>query len=676
MMKPSHLKLLSTLFAVSILATGCGGSSSKGGNDDKKSSAPAPTLTGKISIAGQPITGLAFKTDSQSGLTSDTGEFKYQENEVVTFSLADIEFAQVPGTQQLTMANIEKGSVPLHYSDFERYRQQVIKLSSVQGVDLNISTYANPKPLDRLANRLFLLYSLDTDNDSSNGIQLPTADKQDLLADIRSLPINHNTFKYVARIKSKTKLATYNDSYTGFGALTKYLKALNINIQYPEILCEGIGYLNSSPSKWEMEYHNVQQQLVLDAEVGTCIQPNPDNIYGFIGTHVLNGSANQLLKYDNQNRLTHHYYRATSDKNVFQRQNAFTYTQNEGLNVITHFETRDNESNAPFRTTTRKYSTSGPLVYKLIDNAVGNDNLRKYIYLDGRLDRETYATTVGGSCSNGDLDQPSSTTYVHYYENGLLKQRNQVEICSTNTYDYEYNELGQVTAYKHNIDAKTDTDPATINYENERTSTFDAGNVKTFNVISRNYDGTPSNNENRYVYAYNDDLRLASRTYTRIEHPDPAESTSTRLYKYNADGYLEEYCRVDDCNDKVTYFYTDKGLLDKTVEYDNNQPETLIIYTYNAEDLIEKVEGFFDEKISAELTPKDGVKPSYTNSAEYLPSGAPASITMSNRTTYYKDPAKDNSANAHGYYQWYDLDLAEHLNRSIVSNRDLDEFDD
>ena len=128
-----NLLLVSTL---ALVVVGCGGG---GGGGDGASSQPTPN-TGILEDG--PVSGIKYKTATQSGVTDSQGHYSYLDNETVTFSIGGINF---PSTTA---------------------RSIVTPLDMVGKTDLTDTT---------VINILRLLQSLDVDGDPSNGIQISSA---------------------------------------------------------------------------------------------------------------------------------------------------------------------------------------------------------------------------------------------------------------------------------------------------------------------------------------------------------------------------------------------------------------------------------------------------------------------------------------------------------------------
>jgi len=130
-----------TAIVILALLSACGG-----GGGSSESVAPAvvaapvvtPTTYTGIFI-DSPVENLRYKTDSGSGATNAAGEFNYQIDEAITFSLGDVEFPSAMASEFVTPLNI--------------FATEDINQTSV-------------------VNMLRLLQSLDIDGDANNGIQI------------------------------------------------------------------------------------------------------------------------------------------------------------------------------------------------------------------------------------------------------------------------------------------------------------------------------------------------------------------------------------------------------------------------------------------------------------------------------------------------------------------------
>ncbi len=128
-------KLIWLAGSMALVLAGCGGDSSSGSSDEEAPVESGETQTGVFLDSA--VGGIAYKTESLSGVTNAAGEFDYKEGESVTFSIGDLVFPSVAAAGVVTPAEIGEGGGTT--------------------TTLNI---------------LQLLQSLDADNDPSNGISI------------------------------------------------------------------------------------------------------------------------------------------------------------------------------------------------------------------------------------------------------------------------------------------------------------------------------------------------------------------------------------------------------------------------------------------------------------------------------------------------------------------------
>jgi len=131
-----------TTIVILALLSACGGGGSSESVTPVAVAAPAPVAT-PTTYTGvfidSPVENLRYSTESESGTTNAAGEFNYQIDEAITFSIGDIEFPPVMASDFVTPLNI--------------FSTEDINQTSV-------------------VNMLRLLQSLDIDGDANNGIQL------------------------------------------------------------------------------------------------------------------------------------------------------------------------------------------------------------------------------------------------------------------------------------------------------------------------------------------------------------------------------------------------------------------------------------------------------------------------------------------------------------------------
>lgn len=132
--------------AVALALTACGSSS------DRR----IPVQTGVLGIV--PIAGVAYRTATQSGTTNRAGEFSYKTGETVTFDVAALDLGSAGGANRLSLFDLQNVPLPADQQELLNY-------------------YAtNPyQDMQRAIHYTVLLQTLDTDADTTNGIEISPA---------------------------------------------------------------------------------------------------------------------------------------------------------------------------------------------------------------------------------------------------------------------------------------------------------------------------------------------------------------------------------------------------------------------------------------------------------------------------------------------------------------------
>ena len=143
-------KLISSIITTLAL-TGCGGGS------DSSSNSPAPEIKTGI-FTDSPVKGLYYETKTQSGLTNESGEFKYIEGETITFKL---------GGSVLGISKAQETITPFTISGVKA----LIKQREITNSFLSLT----PNSYEKAINIATLLQGLDKDGNHDNGIDLGDA---------------------------------------------------------------------------------------------------------------------------------------------------------------------------------------------------------------------------------------------------------------------------------------------------------------------------------------------------------------------------------------------------------------------------------------------------------------------------------------------------------------------
>ena len=101
-----------------------------------------------------PVSGVAFKTPSFSGVTDESGAFRYLEGETVVFSLGETVLGELSARPELSVFDLSHSEIPIG-------TRQITRASD-----------RGRGPFHEVINRATLLQSLDEDGNSDNGVQI------------------------------------------------------------------------------------------------------------------------------------------------------------------------------------------------------------------------------------------------------------------------------------------------------------------------------------------------------------------------------------------------------------------------------------------------------------------------------------------------------------------------
>ena len=160
---------ISLITLTTLLLSACGGGGSNSTVEPAVEIPPEPTVYTGIFLDSA-VENLNFKTASGSGSTNEKGEFSYQLNETVIFSIGDIEFPQTEVETIITPLNIFS-------------TQDINEIGVV--------------------NMLRLLQSLDIDGDANNGIEISSA-AHDLA---KGLNIDFNDSEFDSKVANLVEMS-------------------------------------------------------------------------------------------------------------------------------------------------------------------------------------------------------------------------------------------------------------------------------------------------------------------------------------------------------------------------------------------------------------------------------------------------------------------------------------
>ena len=200
--------------------TACGGSSDSATPENEVLPPPPPTYTGVFLDSA--VEGLNYSTDSQSGATNADGEFLFQADELITFSIGGITFPSIAAELILT------------------------PLSLFNSNDVNQL---------EVVNTLRLLQSLDSDGDLSNNIQIPEL-AHDLAQDI-TLDFSDENFADLVSDLIAMSGSVHQQLVSAQSAIDHFQQTLNLLSNENPSSCESTHAMVGYSGFFETFHHNV-----------------------------------------------------------------------------------------------------------------------------------------------------------------------------------------------------------------------------------------------------------------------------------------------------------------------------------------------------------------------------------------------------------------------------------
>ena len=207
-----------------LLLVGCGGGNSN--NTVVPDVEPTPISTGHFTDSA--VEGLTYTTETQSGITDETGAFSYKAGETVSFSIGDVVIGEtVSAKAEMTPVDLLVGAfLPTTKAEltsltgwFNRDKPEVIRFNE-------------------LGNILVFLQSLDEDKDASNGITV----RDGMAAILEGVSIDFSayssTFRNAAVLKTVMSeavtqgLMSSNDIKSPRNAFNHFYEAQEINYSF------------------------------------------------------------------------------------------------------------------------------------------------------------------------------------------------------------------------------------------------------------------------------------------------------------------------------------------------------------------------------------------------------------------------------------------------------------
>jgi len=432
-------------------------SACNGGGDDSPAPGSSSALTG--TFVDSPVSGLAYTTETQSGLTNELGEFRYNEGETVTFSIGNTVLGLAPGDDVIT---------PFDLTGIKALDAEIEIINSLR------SSTANS--YDRAINIAALLQTLDKDGNPDNGIDLAEADST--LSDL-SIPLFVKALAFenqveLTQAKSELGITRTRD----FGATVKHLySSLDIEISSQHTAQQ------VSKSNWDL-LESISFEYTTDGKVAS--RSTDENNDG-------EADITQIFDYDAQGNLT--------SINNTSTQTLETLDYNDQSNLVSRFTDND----------------SAPDLEESYDYL--NDKLERFELdrgADGTVDSATqYSYGADGQLSGYELDKDgdnlADSVASFSYENNEVSRYTEdsnndgsPNTIIAYTYDTQGNRLAQNIS--HDIDG---TEFTTSKFK------YDANNHPIRYEVDQNQDGTPE-----YIESYQNNKDGQRTVYKRDNEGD------------------------------------------------------------------------------------------------------------------------------------------------------------
>ncbi len=413
-------------------------------------------LTGNLS--GSVITGLSYKTETQSGVTDASGSYVYGNGETITFSIGNTIIGDtVPAKIEITPFDLVNDAVL--YTNYAQLRHAIDDLS------VNSKEY---KALTKFSNILTFLHTFDDDANPENGITI----KEGVASLFTGFQVDFEKSLFTFDEYKKLRVITYQAFSEGL-------------LSSP--------YMKKAGSSLDQYYrsHNISHDLAVQAT--GSIDENGD------------GQPNSTISNtydDNGNLLTVH-----NDNNADNEPDniiTFTYDDNNNILTLSYDNNADSQSD---RVYTHTYDANGnKLTYNSSDGEgrIAYEYVYTYDSKGNQISRNFTHAAVAGS----------SITIYTYDDNG-----NQVSMRSLNSdgvpaniITYTYDDNG------HQLTRENDSD-ANGHPNSIHTQTYDAnGNRLTISRDS-NADGA-QNDIQTFTYDANNNILTQSNDSDGDGHPN------------------------------------------------------------------------------------------------------------------------------------------------------------
>ncbi len=481
----------------------------------------------------QGLAGLDYKTESQSGVLSATGEYKYEKGETVTLSLGDMVITEFAAGNTDLAAVLSLSDLPdtplavraaLRMPEYTRERIETAFL-----IEKGTATY---NQLHRVSNLMRLLIALDNDGDGSNGYDVTA--QRDKLAGL-NLNLETNLYEFA-----------FNDDAKAF----QHETGISLGMDAARPLREAYDHAGISLS--------VPERVSKNGEVS----------YTYNAQGKLSGTSEQQTS-DSVTEYSYSYSDVSGDVSL------------EELNVSPYGES---SSYSPFKKAiTTTYTDFGLLesqrtdTYKLGSTTeIQSYAIQTNDYVDDKVYLTSEATISFSNLMSGPVMTGSYSDRRTYNDDFQITSLARYSGSSPLNEAFEY---GSEIIY----------DPSgklyTRNYENTNSNTqssyaYSYSPMAGLEIITRTY--TKDNGSKEEIIESLRDGVLEKKVVRQLTSEDVATNVETLNISYDTEGRILQ-CRINkdtDANDtidsKVTSFFTysDAGLAKIENAYDTNADGT------------------------------------------------------------------------------------------------------
>ncbi len=500
-------------------------------------------LSGKF--VGSPISGLSYSTDSQSGMTDESGGYKFKAGETISFSLGDISIGDgIAAQKELTVLELINGAqLYTNYGQVKKLYEAPV-------------TSVEKKTLNRFSNTLTLLLAFDQDGNWANGISIHPElanslafSQLDLSEDLYDFSDN-SELKAIAH--SAVALSLLNKVATpklGI-ALDHYYQTQEIAHQFAVLYSESVDDNADGVDERSQTY-------TYDSQGNKLTESSDDNNDGIVDSryhYTYNEQSDQLT--------------SSSDSNadgVMNRISTTTYDNNG--NAVSSTTDTDGDGQAD-SSSQDIYDETGKVVIHNYDSDANDiiDSVTSYTYsTKHELLTDSY---------DGDVDGIADRIYINSYDVDGNRIENSYdsngdglrESFYTYTYDAQGNQLtnfsdsnaDDIPDRKITYTFDTDGNQLSYSFDNDADGTPETFTVSTYdtdgNKLSYRSDTTGDGLVNKTAsYTYN----AFSQKITYSQDSD-ADSIPDRInvYSYDVNGNYQSTTIDSDANGTVDRIFS------------------------------------------------------------------------------------------------------------------------